>query len=161
MASFGVGSALTGVGAHLEIIDDPHKEGDEQSQVLLDGVTQWYTTAARTRLHPGGRIVIPHTRWSEDDLIGQLIHMPDSDPFEYFTLPALALENDMLGRAVGEALWPERYPREELLKVRALSSVAFDALYQQNPQAVVRRDFDISRIHLLDEEILRGLELVY
>jgi len=149
MASFGVGSAVTGHGADLEIIDDAHKEGDEQSQAALDGVYDWFVSAVITRLHPRGRIVIPCTRWSDDDIIGQLTRNEDSHKYHVVRLPALAEADDPLGREVGQALWEERYPVEELEKIRALSESSFQALFQQNPQALVRRDFDVSKVHLV------------
>lgn len=143
--SVGTGGGISGHGADLMIIDDPHKEG-EITPTVLRQVYEWYTTGARTRLMPGGKIIICMTRWDLLDLVGQVLRAADSDPnadqWWILNLPGIAEENDPLGRAPGEALWPEWYPRESLLAVKALSDVHFQALYQQNPRALNVQMFD-------------------
>ena len=131
--SLGVGGGVTGHGADLLIIDDPHKEGDAASLLTLDNVYTWYATAARTRLSPGASIIFLMTRWHPLDLAGRLLDAEGGDQWESIVLPALAGENDPLGRSEGEALWPERFSREELLKLKALDDSYFQALYQNNP----------------------------
>ena len=69
----GVGGAMTGRGADLLIIDDPHKEKDLLSRDAFERAYEWYTSGPRQRLQPGGRIVLVMTRWSTNDLTGQLI----------------------------------------------------------------------------------------
>ena len=69
----GVGSAITGRGADLLIIDDPHSEQDALSETSLDSAYEWYSSGPRQRLQPGGAIVIVMARWSVKDLTGQLI----------------------------------------------------------------------------------------
>jgi hypothetical protein len=69
----GVGGAITGRGADLLIIDDPHSEQDALSETAMDSAYEWYTSGPRQRLQPGGKIVIVMTRWSTKDLTGQLI----------------------------------------------------------------------------------------
>jgi predicted phage terminase large subunit-like protein len=54
----GVGGAMTGRGADMLIIDDPHSEQDAQSALALENAWEWYTSGPRTRLQPGGAIVI-------------------------------------------------------------------------------------------------------
>jgi predicted phage terminase large subunit-like protein len=70
----GVGGGITGMGAHCFIIDDPfkdHEEADSQSRQEL--VWNWYSSTAYTRLAPGGGMLVINTRWSDNDLSGQLI----------------------------------------------------------------------------------------
>lgn len=131
--SLGVGGGVTGHGADLLIIDDPHKEGDADSLETLDQVYEWYATAARTRLSPGASIIFLMTRWHPLDLAGRLLSAEDGDEWESIVLAALAVEGDALGRSPGEALWPERYDREALMRVKALDDRFFQALYQNNP----------------------------
>lgn len=135
--SVGVGGGITGHGADLFIIDDPLKEGDEQSVTVMESIYTWYTSAARTRLHPGAPVVIIATRWSPLDLIGRLHDAakkdPDADQWESLVLAALAEDNDPLGRDVGEPLWPERVSKPDLIAVQRLSERYFAALYQQRP----------------------------
>lgn len=142
--SVGTGAGVTGHGAHVLVIDDPHKEG-EITPTLLRQVFEWYTTGARTRLMPGGKIVLCMTRWDLQDLVGQVVKAANADSnadqWWVLNLPGLVVDDEMaasdpLGRSVGEALWPEWYPPEALLAVKALSDVHFQALYQQDPRAI-------------------------
>ena len=138
----GRGSAITGRGAHCILLDDPIKDRKEADSVTIrDTMWQWYTQVLRTRLmNKFGTIVIIQTRWNEDDLLGRL-----TDPLNpYFTfeeaklwrkisLPALAEENDILGRKEGEALWPERFDEAYLEEIRTSDPRGFMALYQGRP----------------------------
>ena len=69
----GVGSAITGRGADLLIIDDPHSEQDALNMTALERAYEWYTSGPRQRLQPGGAIVVVMTRWSMKDLTGALM----------------------------------------------------------------------------------------
>jgi predicted phage terminase large subunit-like protein len=136
MFALGVGSPLTGRGANVLVIDDPFKNSEEaDSPVLREKVWNWYWSTARTRLEPGGAIVILMARWHEDDLIGRLENHPeDVEPWTVVNLPALAEENDALGRRPGDALWPERFSQHELEATRkGMLPRWWSALYQQRP----------------------------
>lgn len=134
LKSIGVQGGLTGHGADLMIIDDPHKEGDAESLLTLDAVYNWYTTAARTRLSPGASIIFVMTRWHLLDLAGRLLRAETGDQWKEIVLPAIAESIDPLGRTEGEALWPARFSRKALLRVKALDDRFFQALYQNNPR---------------------------
>lgn len=139
VVSTGVGGSATGKGAHIAIIDDPFKNReDANSKLQRDKVWAWYQSTIRTRLAPGGGIIIIQTRWHEDDLVGRISKEMESgtgEVFESIVLPAIAEENDILGRNVGEALWEERYGLKELKNIKkAIGSREFAALYQQRPQ---------------------------
>ena len=139
VVSTGVGGSATGKGAHIAIIDDPFKNReDANSKLQRDKVWAWYQSTVRTRLAPGGGIIIIQTRWHEDDLVGRISKEMESgtgEVFEGIVLPAIAEENDILGRDVGEALWKERYGLKELKNIKkAIGSREFAALYQQRPQ---------------------------
>ena len=123
----GVGGPLTGRGAHLLLIDDPVKNRDEaDSEIIRKRVKDWYTSTAYTRLMPGGRVVVIQTRWHEDDLSGWLLSEHAHEGWDVLELPAL---ND-----AGEALWPEQYAAEDLLRIqRAIGTRDWSALYQQRP----------------------------
>ena len=131
----GVGGGVTGMGADLIIIDDPIKNREEaQSLTYRERVWDWYTDDLYTRLEPGGVMILVMTRWHEDDLAGRILSSGDVDNWRIIRLPAIAEEGDPLGRRPGDALNPDRYPVEELLKIKAvLGSWAFEALYQQRP----------------------------
>jgi len=140
LTAAGVGGPITGRGAHVAIIDDPVKNAEEAaSEVIRERVWDWYRSTLYTRLAPGGAIVLVMTRWHEDDLAGRLLREMENggEQWEVISLPALAEENDPLGRAPGEPLWPERFPKSELLNIqRTLGSYLWAALYQQRPQPV-------------------------
>lgn len=135
----GVGGPITGRGAHIAIIDDPFKNFEEAvSDTVRESVWQWYRSTLRTRLAPGGAIVIIMTRWHQDDLAGRLLEAAktgDGEQWEVVSLSGIAEENDQLGREPGEALSP-RFPIEELSTIKkALGGYLFGALYQQHPRA--------------------------
>lgn len=125
----GVGTAITGRGADILLIDDPFKDREEaDSEIRRGRVWDWYTSTAYTRLMPGGAVVIINTRWHDDDLSGRLLaDMQDSgDQWEVLSLPAI--------RPDGSALWPEWYPLERLEQIRSvLPARDWNSLYQQNP----------------------------
>lgn len=123
----GVGTAMTGRGADLLLIDDPVKDREEaDSELRRDRVWDWYRSTAYTRLSPNGRVVVIQTRWHEDDLSGRLIdHV--GDEWEVLSLPAI-LDS-------GKALWPERFPIERLEAIkRTVGPREWSALYMQRPQ---------------------------
>lgn len=121
--SVGVGGPITGRGAHIAIIDDPVKnQQDADSQTIRDSVWHWYLTTLKTRLMPGGAIILMMTRWHEDDLAGRLLK-EEGDEWEVITLPAVT---------DGEPLWPEWFPLSEL-KTHQRHTRTWEALYQQNP----------------------------
>jgi predicted phage terminase large subunit-like protein len=137
MQTAGVGGPFTGKGGQLIIIDDPVKNAqDAASLTMRDNIWEWWKSTVRTRLEPGGAIIIMHTRWNEDDLVGRLLKDEAEDGTKWLELdfPAIATENDSLGRSPGEALWPERYPLEALQRIRRdVGGYYWSALYQQNP----------------------------
>lgn len=141
MRAVGIGGPITGRGADLLLVDDYLKNAkDASSQTTRDDIYEWFVSTAMTRLEPGGSAIILATRWDRDDLIGRLI---TKGGWEVIRLPALALEEDELGREIGEALWPERYNRQALLQIKKdLGSYFWEALYQQGP--ISRTDLKIN-----------------
>ena len=134
MVTAGAGGPITGLGGDLLIVDDPHKSWAEaHSPLYQERVWEWFTSTFYTRCEPGATIMVVMQRWAEDDLTGRLLARHE-DHWRHISLPALAEDNDPLGRAPGEALCPERYPREALLKIRkAVGAAVWQALYQQEP----------------------------
>jgi predicted phage terminase large subunit-like protein len=62
--SAGVGGGITGMGADILIIDDPHKDKAEAySATMRSRVHDWYASTAYTRLAPGGGVIVMCTRW--------------------------------------------------------------------------------------------------
>ena len=138
MISAGIGAGITGQGADLLLIDDPIKNKEEaESETYRNKVWDEWQNTLRTRLHPGAAVIIILTRWHEDDLAGRLLN-PEYGEVEDWTilsLPAIAEENDLLGRELGEPLWPEHgYDATwaEATK-NAVGSMTWNALYQQRP----------------------------
>ena len=135
----GVGTAITGRGAHLIIVDDPIKDRQEaDSETVRQRIWDWYRSVLYTRLMPDAAVVLIATRWHDDDLAGRLLAEAGEggDQWEVVELPALARDNDPLGRMKGEALWPEWYPEDRLIQIKSvIGSRDWSALYQQEPQA--------------------------
>lgn len=126
----GVGGPLTGRGADLLIIDDPIKNRqDAESAVIRQKVWDWFTSTALTRVEPGGSVIVCHTRWHDDDLIGRIRQeFPDWIGID---MPALDESDPERPRA----LWPSRWPLHELLKKRRLvGEYDWSALYQGQPR---------------------------
>ncbi len=135
MVCTGVGGPLTGRGADLLLIDDPVKSfEDANSTVYRQRAWDWYRSTARTRLQPGGGLVLIMTRWHEDDLAGRILADTGGEPWHVLSLPAVAEPGDVLGRAPGAALWPSQYPLSALESIRAtVGPYWWSALYQQRP----------------------------
>jgi len=135
----GRGGSLTGRGADVLIGDDLLKDNEEaQSPTIRRKLHDWFKTVAFTRLEPEGAIVLVTTRWHLDDLVGYLLREHAEENWDVLNLPALSEgKNDPLGRAEGKALWPERFPVEDLHRTRSLiGSMSFAALYQGRPVAL-------------------------
>ncbi|NMO09500.1 phage terminase large subunit [Methanobacterium subterraneum] len=139
MVTAGVGGPITGKGADILIIDDPVKNAEEaNSQTYRNRTWDWYQSTAYTRLEPNGSVILIMTRWHEDDLAGRLLknmHNVTGEDWEVINLPAIAENNDLLGRKYGEPLWPERYGLNELNRIKVTTgSYWWNSLYQQRPQ---------------------------
>jgi len=137
----GVGGSITGRGADLLIIDDPHSEQDALNVNALDRTWEWYTSGPRQRLQPGGIIVVVMTRWNMKDLTGRLINAQKeakADQWEVIEFPAILPNN--------KPVWPEYWKLEELESVKASLSIGkWNAQYQQNPTAeegsIIKREW--------------------
>jgi predicted phage terminase large subunit-like protein len=137
----GVGGSITGRGADLLIIDDPHSEQDALNMASYDRVYEWYTSGPRQRLQPGGRIILVMTRWNVADLTGKLQKAqkePKADQWEVIEFPAILPS--------GKPTWPGYWKREELEAVKASVSIQkWNAQYQQNPTAeegsIIKREW--------------------
>lgn len=130
----GIGVGITGMGADLILIDDPVKNRQEaDSQAYRDRVYESYTDDLTTRCEPGCLIAGTMTRWHVDDLAGRILASPEGRCWTTVNLPAIAEEDDPLGRQVGEALCPDRYPIEVLEQRRLVMGRNFYALFQGRP----------------------------
>ena len=144
--AIGIGGAVTGKGADVLIIDDPHSEQEaaiaEVNPDIYDKTYEWYTSGPRQRLQPGGSIVVVMTRWSKRDLTGQILKDAAANDslgeWEVIEFPAILPSE--------KPLWPEFWELEELLKVkRDVPNSKWQAQYQQNPvsesAAIVKREW--------------------
>ena len=143
--AIGVGGAVTGKGADLLIIDDPHSEQEAaiaaSNPEIYDKVYEWYTSGPRQRLQPGGSIIIIQTRWSKRDLTGQVLEAAaqrGNENWRVVEFPAILPS--------GKPLWPEFWSLKELEATREAIDVSkWQAQYQQNPTseegAIVKREW--------------------
>lgn len=135
MSTAGAGGPITGKGADLMIIDDPIKNDmAANSPTIRDNTWDWFTATVFTRLEPNANIIIVMTRWHQDDLCGRIINNLKNDEWKIIKLPALADNDDVLGRKYNEPLWQERYNIDAIESIRqTIGSYWFAALYQQEP----------------------------
>jgi len=143
--AIGVGGAVTGKGADILIIDDPHSEQEAamaaSNPEVYDKVYEWYTSGPRQRLQPGGSIVIVMTRWAQRDLTGQVLKAAAArggEEWEVIEFPAILPS--------GNPVWPEFWSKTELEALHEeLPNSKWQAQYQQNPigneSAIVKRDW--------------------
>ena len=143
--AIGVGGAVTGKGADILIIDDPHSEQEatiaETNPEVYDKTYEWYTSGPRQRLQPGGAIVIVMTRWSKKDLTGQVVKAAaqrQGEDWEVIDFPAILPS--------GGPLWPEFWKLEELEALRTeLPNAKWQAQYMQQPtsdvSAIIKREW--------------------
>jgi predicted phage terminase large subunit-like protein len=128
----GVGGGITGWRGDLLLLDD--LQNDALSVGERDGLWQWFTGVLTPRLEPGGAVILVQQRWGPDDLPGRIMESAEASDWTVVRLPAIAEENDPLGRSVGESLWPERWPLAELERQRlVMGSRAFETAFQGNP----------------------------
>lgn len=144
--AIGIGGAVTGKGADLLIIDDPHSEQEamigQHDVSVYDKVFEWYSSGPRQRLQPGGAIVIVMTRWAKRDLTGQVMasaaRNDKVNEWEVIEFPAIMPS--------GQPLWPEFWPIEQLEALKAELPISkWSAQYQQDPTseegALIKRDW--------------------
>ena len=143
--AIGVGGTVTGKGADLLIIDDPHSEQEAAlaatSPEIFDKVYEWYTSGPRQRLQPGGAIIVVMTRWSKKDLTGKILQSmidKDGEHWEVISFPAILPSNN--------PLWPEFWSLAELEALRLeLPAGKWNAQYQQEPTseegAIIKREW--------------------
>lgn len=128
----GIAGQITGKGVDLLIIDDPIKNAEEaMSEVKRETAWRFWTDTAHSRMEDKASVIVTMTRWHEDDLVGRLI---DDGGWEVISLPALAEDDDPLGRKRGEALWPDHYAADckKFLEVQRYNRT-WASLYQQRP----------------------------
>jgi predicted phage terminase large subunit-like protein len=143
--AIGVGGAVTGKGADLLIIDDPHSEQEaalaQVNPEIYDKTYEWYTSGPRQRLQPGGAIVIVMTRWSQKDLTGQVLKSAaqrGGEEWKVIEFPAIMPS--------GGPLWPEFWSLKELEALKEeLPNSKWQAQYQQQPtsdaSAIIKREW--------------------
>ena len=141
----GVGGAITGRGADLLVIDDPHSEQDALSATSMENAYEWYTSGPRQRLQPGGKIVLVMTRWSTKDLTGILLKNQGgikADKWDVVEFPAILDEDGKKPKSV----WPQYWKIDELEKVKAtLPTAKWNAQWMQRPTseegAIIKREW--------------------
>ena len=150
--SAGVGGGITGMGAHVLVIDDPVKDMEQaNSEVYQERVWDWFSSTAYTRLMPGGGVLIILTRWHENDLAGKILarmKTGEGENYRVLNFPAVAEKDEYsdidgrLLRKTGEALHPQRYDLEALARIRKSTlERVWISLYQQRPSAAEGKRF--------------------
>jgi predicted phage terminase large subunit-like protein len=172
MISAGVGGAIVGKGGHLLVLDDPFKNREEaESEANRSRIKKWYRSSFYTRQEDGAAIIIILTRWDQDDIAGALLSESvgneDADKWDVIFLPSetsaevhypiteieyrenllrglyLPMGGDILGRGLGEPLWPAKHSSEQLHSIRAnIGDFEYSSQYLQMPRLAVGEFFD-------------------
>ncbi len=139
----GPGGPLTGEGVHLLVCDDPYRDRKEaESATIRENVYDWWTSVAMTRLEPGASVVVTHTRWHPEDLIGRLLE--EQDDFVHYNIPAIGED--------GNALWPERYDLEALQSRRKfVGEYDWASMYMGEPRPRGAGVFQGTHLYTLDK----------
>lgn len=151
----GRGGTITGRGADLIIIDDPIKNSEEaRSETVRNQLWEWYQNDIKSRfMSDTGALIIIQTRWHEDDLVGRITDptnpcydAEEAERWDIINIPAIAEDNDVLGRSPGEPLWPQKFGLEYLNAFKRSNPKGFSALYQQRPTP---EDGDFFEAHMI------------
>lgn len=162
----GLNGGITGKGANLLLLDDPHKNREQaESKLYRDKTWDSFVDDFLSRGNTGKTpVILIMTRWHPDDIVGRLTdpdnphyNAENANNWEILRLPALAEIDDPLGRAEGEALWPSRFSREDLEKKRAQNPHGFSSLYQGDPILAGGHFFDVDSLRYYDSTPPEGL----
>jgi predicted phage terminase large subunit-like protein len=138
----GRGGSITGRGGDLIVVDDLFKNDEEaDSPAMREKVWKWFTGTVMNRfMTDAGAMILVMTRWHEDDVIGRITDTENpnynkdiAQGWDIVNIPAEAEHGDILGREIGEALWPERFGKKFLAEQKALNARRYSCLYQGNP----------------------------
>ena len=169
-----VGGGMTGLGADLLIIDDPHKNRQEaESKLVRDRIWDWFTSTAFTRLSRDGAVILIMTRWHIDDLVGRLLSDDykaglkemgqEGEEWDLIELPAIAeKDNDEIGRRKGDALWPERWDVDALKGIEAnIGAYDYTSLYRCTPRLRGGNVANVDGLKFIDiNDIPKSVELM-
>ena len=162
----GASGSITGQDADYIILDDIYSGFDDITPTLLEKKIEWFQTIIEQRIEPHTRLMILHTRWHSNDLQGYLKENYPED-YTFIEFPAIATENDVLGREPGGPLWPQRYTLTDYDKKRkAMGERQFQAIYQQQPIDLQGDFFDLDYLEYNKEPTnitgtLRAYDIAY
>ena len=152
MVAVGVGGAVVGKGMDLFIFDDMHKNRIEaENKNTRDTTWGSYTNDFLSRFNNAHRAaqIIMAQRYHTDDVIGRILASPTAHLWRRLRLPALAEKNDILGREIGEPLWPDRMSKKWLLELADRDPYSFASQYQQNPVPRGETLFEADKIEVI------------
>ena len=170
----GQGAAITGIGAEIILLDDPHKDRAEaESAHTRESVWEYFNSTLYSRLEGYGAVIVIMQRWHTDDLVGRLLEQQEQlkgagepyDEWEVINFPAIAEEDEMfhgkIVRKKGDALWESKFPLEVLNNIRAKSLYNWSSQYQQDPILAENQEFKESMFKYFNEEDIAGKYLRY
>lgn len=149
----GVGGPITGRGANVAVVDDPFKNREEaDSEVIREKIWKWFTSTLFTRLEPGGVVIIMHTRWHMDDLVGRILADPELMKMtKHLHFPAIAGPRDQF-RQENIPLWPKKYDHAALSLIKkTVGPYDWASLYQGDPILTENQEFKNDWLQLIEE----------
>lgn len=161
MLSVGAGGQVTGRGGNMLLADDLVKNSQEAlSYTRMNGLANWWdSTFYNRRDDKNASVILLNTRWSNNDISARILEsqgrIEEGGEWQVVNMPAIAETDEYvpgewvgrdsaehLLRRQGEALWPSRWPIDELERTkRTTSRFWFSAMYQGNPVALEEAAF--------------------
>lgn len=125
------------------VIDDPHKPGEANSDVMRQNVIDWFSTTMESRKNrPDTPIIVIKQRLHENDLSGWLLSGGNGEKWDHIKIPAITESN--------ESFWPDQFPIAMLERMQEANPYVFAGQYMQEPAPIGGGDFKTGNIQIVD-----------
>lgn len=142
VSCIGVGGPTASRHYDLIIGDDLADEENSRTELQRDRLWTWFMKSLLPTLMSAGRLFILGTRWHPQDIYGTLIK--NNIIQRLCVLPAI--------KADGTSAWPDEWPLQKLLKMKADMGVPiFETQYQMNTSAMEGKIFSYDSFHWYDD----------
>lgn len=154
--STSVGSALTGEGGSIIVVDDPNAAQEAFSEATIESTIEWWDGALSTRLNDPktGAFIVIQQRLSEEDLTGHILSK-EADNWTHLCLPMRYEPERSYVTSIGwqdprteagELLWPERFGEPEVVTLeKQMGPWTAAGQLQQRPEpkggGIIKRDW--------------------
>ena len=134
------------------VIDDPHKPGEANSDIMRQNVIDWFSTTMESRKNSQETpIILIKQRLHESDLSGWLINGGNGEEWETVIIPAINED--------GTSFWERQFPLEMLERLEKSNPYVFAGQYMQEPSPKTGGHFEPSKIEIVDA-LPKGLRFI-